>query len=479
MKKRIALFCATIILVAACILLISLIKPTDTIKPTAENISNINSDKTTDNTPEEVPENTIDNILESSANSSTEQSDQNSANGDGTPDSDDPGNIDSPGDTEAANANVISIVRHPMATDFGRGALAALPKYDASSDQGWQVDLRGYDLSGLDLSDRLYDLSFAEFDSRTIWPEKMPDSFKPEEIMEVSKNPGLNVHALHNRGIDGRGVGIAIIDQCLLTNHVEYKDQLRFYDEIHCFDDTAAMHGAAVSSIAVGKTVGVAPAADLYYIAETHGNFIDGEFEFDFTWLAKSVDRILEINETLPAEEKIRVISMSIGWSKSQKGYKEITESVKKARTAGIFVVSSSLEETFGLRFHGLGRDPLKSTDDYHSYEPGMWWKKTLFNNPKYLAAPTLLVPMDARTTASPTGTGDYVFYRQGGWSWSIPYIAGLYALACQVEPELTPDLFWEKALETGDTIKLENKGKKYDFGRIANPEKLIATFEK
>lgn len=408
MKKGIALFCATIVLVAACILLVLLVKPTET-----------------------------------------------------------------------ANSNIISIIRHPSATDFGREALATLPKYDASIDQLFQVDLRGYDLSRLDLSDRLYDLSFADFDSKTTWPENIPGSFKPEELMEIAKNPGLNVRALHKRGIDGRGVGIAIIDQSLLTSHVEYKDQLRFYDEIHCTDIVTSIHGAAVSSIAVGKTVGVAPAADLYYIAETHGNYIGKEFNPDFTWLAKSVDRILEINETLPADEKIRVISMAIGWSKSQKGYKEITESVEKAKTAGIFVVSSSLEQTFGLRFHGLGRDPLKNTDDYHSYEPGISWKKTLFSNPKCLADPTLLVPMDARATASPTGTEDYVFYRQGGWSWSIPYIAGLYALACQVEPEMTPDLFWEKALETGDSIKLENNGNKYDFGTIANPEKLINAFEK
>lgn len=43
----------------------------------------------------------------------------------------------------------------------------------------------------------------------------------------------------------------------------------------------------------------------------------------------------------------------------------------------------------------------------------------------------------------------------------------------------MTPDLFWEKALETGDTIELENDGKKYTFGRIVNPEKLISGFEK
>lgn len=337
MKKVIAIFCATIVLVAACILLVLLAQPKDTTEAAVGN----------------QLDNTSTNISESTASLPTEQSVSNSTGNDGPTSSDDltssdsPATIDKPDDTETANSNIISIVRHPRAADFGRGTLAALPKYDASTGEGWQVDLRGYDLSGLDLSDRSYDLSFAEFDSKTTWPEKMPDSFKPEEIMETSKNPGLNVRALHKRGIDGRGVGIAIIDQCLLTDHVEYKDQLRFYDEIHCLDDTATMHGAAVSSIAVGKTVGVAPSADLYYIAETHGTISDGEFEYDFTWLAKSVDRILEINETLPIEEKIRVIAMAIGWNKSQKGYEEITESVERAKTAGILVVSSSLEETF------------------------------------------------------------------------------------------------------------------------------------
>jgi hypothetical protein len=60
---------------------------------------------------------------------------------------------------------------------------------------------------------------------------------------------------------------------------------------------------------------------------------------------------------------------------------------------------------------------------------------------------------MDSRCTASPTGTEDYAFYREGGWSWCIPYIAGLYALACQVRPEITPEVFWAKVIETGDSV--------------------------
>ena len=48
---------------------------------------------------------------------------------------------------------------------------------------------------------------------------------------------------------------------------------------------------------------------------------------------------------------------------------------------------------------------------------------------------------MDSRCTASPTGINDYVYYREGGMSWTVPYLAGLYALACQVNPDIILDV--------------------------------------
>lgn len=61
---------------------------------------------------------------------------------------------------------------------------------------------------------------------------------------------------------------------------------------------------------------------------------------------------------------------------------------------------------------------------------------------------------MDSRTTASPTGVEDYVFYPEGAWSWSVPYLAGMYALGIQVRPDITSDTFWDAALKTGRTIQ-------------------------
>jgi hypothetical protein len=86
---------------------------------------------------------------------------------------------------------------------------------------------------------------------------------------EQAKNPGLGVRRLHEKGITGRGVRVAILDQPLLVDHQEYVERVRLYEEIDLQGRTEpAMHGAAVASIAVGKTVGVAPEAELYYIAK-------------------------------------------------------------------------------------------------------------------------------------------------------------------------------------------------------------------
>lgn len=82
---------------------------------------------------------------------------------------------------------------------------------------------------------------------------------------------------------------------------------------------------------------------------------------------------------------------------------------------------------------------------------------------------------MDGRTVASPTGNDDYVFYPHGGWSWCVPWLAGLYALACQVQPEVTPESFWTEALRTGRTISLRRGDEQVEFGTIADPPALLA----
>jgi len=317
------------------------------------------------------------------------------------------------------------------------------------------MDLRSSNLSKFDLSKSKNNLLYAIFDSKTQWPaaDKMPTDFDWQKIMEIGKDPGLGIRALHDQGITGKGIGIAIIDQPMLVDHQEYQDRLQLHEEINIQPDTTSqMHGPAVASIAVGNTVGVAPEADLYYIGAWIGDWAHdtNNFTYNFKYYAQAVHRILEVNKNLPEDRKIRIIAMQTSWStrSDQSGYDEIIAAVNQAKAAGIFVISSSLGHTYKLYFQGLGRNPLDDPNQFESYVPSIRWGKDFYAGMALASYPIgklpkrtalLLVPMDSRTTASPTGTSDYVFYRQGGWSWATPYLAGMYALAVQVKPDITP----------------------------------------
>jgi hypothetical protein len=378
------------------------------------------------------------------------------------------------------NIELPKIDRHPSAYIQPLTKLNFIPSYHPDRTDNWQVDLRGKDLSNLDLKSKESDLFYADFDSRTIWPKPnmLPDAFDIQQILKLGMNPGMGIHQLHTQGITGRGVGIGIIDQTLLVDHKEYGSQLRLYEEL---DDIQGgwmmtqMHGPAVASIAVGKTVGVAPESDLYYIATGNCHRSLNE-PMDFSCIARGIRRILEINQALPEENKIRVISIANGWSEGVSGYEEVTSAVEEAKNAGLFIICSSVENIHGFKFHGLGRSPLSDPDSFESYEPGIWWANQYYEGQRF--TDRLLVPMDSRTTASPSGIDEYVFYRSGGWSWSIPYIAGVYALAVQVDSTITPNRFWETALETGEFIQLQYHEETFAFGPIINPVALITALK-
>jgi hypothetical protein len=167
------------------------------------------------------------------------------------------------------------ITRRPPPADYGFmnrpvTALADALAGDGEEHSGVELDLRHNDLTGLDLTKHGAMLTDrVTFDSRTRWPatESMPAEYDPKKVMELGKSPGLGVRQLHQMGIDGRGVSIGIIDQPLLREHDEYEERLRHYEEVQLaglLESKASMHGCAVTSLAAGKTVGVAPRAEIY-----------------------------------------------------------------------------------------------------------------------------------------------------------------------------------------------------------------------
>ena len=374
--------------------------------------------------------------------------------------------------TSLSTPGQLEIVKRPPAADLtrmpGRGRRSSLPAYRSDSEENWQVDVRSCDLSSLDLRNRLADLLRADFDSKTAWPAELPSEFDVKRIMELGKNPGLGLRALHQRGITGVGIGVAIIDQALLVDHQEYSQRLRLYEEIHWPKASPAMmHGAGVASIAVGDNVGVAPQADLYYIAEWHARSATGStIEFELTPLAQAIDRIVAVNTTLPAGHRIRVISVSLGINAQMAAYDLVMRAIERAERDGIYTVYVGSGP-----FAGLDREPLADPDSFDAYLPGSLWVSSRND----VDASPLMVPMGSRCTAAPNGKSDYTFYRTGGASWTVPWVAGLYALACQVKPDITPRRFWEVARKTSVAARTTTDRKEIEYGRIIDPNALIA----
>ncbi len=326
-------------------------------------------------------------------------------------------------------------------------------------------DLRARDAREADLS-VVEDWNEVSFSTDTLWPDPLPEGFSPEEILEFNKNPGLSVRDLHRQGLTGKGVGVAIIDQGLYTGHEEYADNLKSYELIHCADHGAKMHGPAVASIAVGRTVGVAPEADLYYIASTFGHDSDEGYQFDASIMAGCILRVCEMNKHLPPEGKIRVISISMGYEAGCLGYEEIRSAIRQADEQGILVLTTSTKDFYPFTLFGLSRGYFDDPDDPASYGPTPWAPTTDHTLPGIIC-----VPMGSRAYAARTGPQNYEIDYEGGLSWAAPWLAGFYALCCQTKPDITPSEFIKVTKGTTYLVRASTG----EFLRIIDPAAVIA----
>ena len=337
------------------------------------------------------------------------------------------------------------------------------------------IDLTSTDLTHENLTDKTELFNYFQFDTKTLWPTQLPDGLDPNKLLEQGKDPGLNIRELHKKGITGKGVGIAIIDQPLLVDHEEYKEQIAVY---HSYNENkhqmASMHGPGVASLAVGKNIGVALDAKLYYISDDYALYGErtesGEMTTSLEYLSKDIDRIIELNKSLDDNEKIRVISISIGYTNDKKDRDKFILAVERAKNEEIEVLCLGDDNPLN-QYIGMGRTLYGNPNVVGDLRPAYMAYK-LYNG--RLDTGRLLVPMDQRTVASSIGTSDYLYKPIGGGSWIVPYVAGLYALACQVDSQITFEEFTAIARETGKITSVTDENVTYEFGTIIDPIALI-----
>ncbi|MBR2430789.1 S8 family serine peptidase, partial [bacterium] len=320
--------------------------------------------------------------------------------------------------------------------------------------------------------------------------------------------------ALHEQGFTGKGVKMAIIDQPL-GEHREYSSNIAEHNDVNATEvgwTKASMHGAAVTSIAVGETTGVAPDASVNYYSAVNLSTDPKDIEFYRANLLREIEnnkdnasyveflqnelnninpefgvssnqpyvdainQILDQNEKLPENERVSVVSISWGFDRFAPGYEELQQALARAKEQGVFIVSTALEEHYGFSTCGANRNPQADPNNPKSYEAGAFWKGgNLEQIPADAKDELLLVPMDHRTVADFTDGNSYRYEgNDGGMSWSTPWLAGTYVLAKQANPNITPEEFWKVALETSDECR-NNDDNAY-VGRMINPQKIIET---
>jgi hypothetical protein len=343
---------------------------------------------------------------------------------------------------------LLFVIVHGRALDIGQGKQIVLRNAEdlKKFDPFWGFS--NVSLKNVDLRDHLTLIQSMPFNSRTVWPEssRLPQGFDPAQVFEQGKNPGLGIRALHKQGINGTGVGIAIIDQPMAQDHLEYAHRIKQYKAIEVQGVPPQMHGPGVTSIAVGKQCGVAPAATLYYYAvpmwkwkkcEPYGNIIHS---------------ILQLNHEAKPTERIRVVSISTGMFPSWEDYEDWQATLQKAKEQGVIVLTCS---TRAIRYMPVKRAHAQDPEDPNSYisviaRPG---------------ADLMMVPAGNRTTASHEGADVFTYWTEAGMSWATPYLAGLAALACQVDPRITPDKIFELWQDTAVRTQV---------GVVVNPQGFI-----
>lgn len=295
-------------------------------------------------------------------------------------------------------------------------------------------DIRWNDLS--DIGSRL-DSNMVQtlwFNEETIWP----DGYEAlaQSVLEKGKNPGLGVRALHKKGITGKGVSVAIIDQNLVGEHAEYKGKIAAYEDVGCdvSEESGSMHAPAVVSLLVGENIGTAPDARVYLAAAP-------SWTRDAQYQADALNWIISKNRDLADDRKIRVVSVSAAPSGKGSPFKKNNGAWDAARETAEKEGLLVLDCTSHNRITAPCYYDLNAPDDFKKVRLG-WGRDG--EHPDDTTK--IHVPCGRRTQAEEYRKGEesYQFTGVGGGSWTVPYLAGVLALGWQLRPELNSDTLLE-----------------------------------
>lgn len=295
-------------------------------------------------------------------------------------------------------------------------------------------------------------ITFNEKTFENLSSEKLPKGYKPKEVFEKGKSIGLGIDDVHKMGYTGKGMSIAVIDSGTRCTNGKQHNALKFKEyhvptaektpdgkENPCLN---YFHGLATSYIAQQ----IAPDADLYYYAQTN--------EINDDTLAQNLQAIIDKNKTLPADKKIRIVSLSLP---IEGNMNKSLEKAKELEAQGVWIFSSNNKEKmnnkslftkFWDKFGYLEKkDAMGDINEFNNYQAFNYDHNNDINE-------LLFVNSGDRTVPDPDNPDAFRHDSTSSASWAIPVVAGYYTLACQADSTMTPDKFTELAHKTARTVK-------------------------
>lgn len=277
------------------------------------------------------------------------------------------------------------------------------------------------------------------FSDKTVFPDtgNLPAGYDPDALMEWGKDPGLNVDILHKHGFTGKGAVIAYVDQPAAPHEQYGSANLHYTNNT---ENESSMHGPAVLSLLSGKDIGTAPEAEVYFYGMA-------AWELDQTKHAQCLYQIIEQNKQLPEDKKIRMVAFSDNINTEEKHPKEFRKAVTACEEAGIMV-------WFCGEYGCASFLPFSDKNLPENVIEDAEYREAKFSTD------LVYVPTSGRTVAATEGSSYIYWGGNGGASWAMPYVFGLYAIAIEIDPALTQYALTELVASTAydcNGIKLVN----------------------
>ncbi len=298
------------------------------------------------------------------------------------------------------------------------------------------VDVSDVDFSNLSLED----MTHLAFSSTTKFGNKLPQGYNPEQILKQSISVGKNISKIHNQGINGEGIIVAVIDSGFQAeNHIEFKgiNLIRATNSTQEFE--YHHHIENVLCKLCGKNLGVAPKSKVIYYETS----MDEDLSYE------SMLALQDIINRINNGEEIRAVSCSFSiLNDTDKHYKECLSLIKELKQLNCEVVDSV---RFGENYFCCGTDFLNITDDSDKYKVCSFAKGKSWENE---CKQNVNIVCSGRAVLEFCNDNGYKYEVVDCFSWTIPQLVGIYCLALQIDKSLDFDTFTQIVVKTSKVNK-------------------------